>query len=39
MADRFLCSGPDKVGSPVEWEDFPSVCPSVHPSVRPPQPG
>ena len=36
-------SGPDRGQSPVEWGDFPSVCPSVRPSVRSPlwaiQPG
>ena len=28
-------SGPDRGRSPVEWGDFPSVRPSVSPSVRP----
>ena len=31
----FLGSGPDRGCSPVEWGDFPFVCPSVHPSDRP----
>ena len=30
----FLGSGHDRGRSPVEWGDFPSVRPSVHPSVR-----
>ena len=36
-------SGPDRGQSPVEWGDFPFVCPSVFPSTHPPlwtiQPG
>ena len=31
----FLGSGPDRGRSPVEWEDFPFVRPSVRPYVRP----
>ena len=27
----FLGSGPGRGRSPVEWRDFPSVCPSVRP--------
>ena len=30
----FLGSGPDRGQSPVEWGDFPSVRPYVHPSVH-----
>ena len=32
-------SGPDRGQSPVEWGDFPSVRPSVHPSIRSPLEG
>ena len=33
---RFLGSGPDRGRSPVEWGDFPYVCSSVRPFIRPP---
>ena len=35
VVNAFLGSGPDRGRSPVEWEDFPSVCLFVNPSVRP----